>query len=58
MAISLRRTLLVVGLVLVLLVALLSWSISMARSVAPSQHAGFSSSHAVAITCPPPPRVC
>src|SRR5579884_3467458 len=42
MTISLRRTLLIVGLALVLLVALLSWSISMARSGDPFQHAGFS----------------
>ncbi|HZU70208.1 MAG TPA: hypothetical protein VFA09_23255 [Ktedonobacteraceae bacterium] len=58
MTISLRRTLLIVGLALVLLVALLSWSISMARSGDPFQHAGFSASHAVAYTCPPPPRMC
>jgi hypothetical protein len=58
MAISLRRTLLVVGLALVLVVALLSWSLMMARSSAPSQHTSYQSSHALAWYCPPPPRYC
>jgi hypothetical protein len=58
MALSLRRTLLLVGLVLVLIAALLTWSLTVARSAAPSQHASYRSSHLLAWYCPPPPRYC
>ena len=58
MALSLRRTLLLVGLVLVLLAALLSLSMTMARSAAPNQHASYRSSHMLVWYCPPPPRGC
>ena len=58
MALSLRKTLLSVVLVLILIGAMLIWSVTLARSVAPSQHATYHSSQTLAITCPPPPRYC
>ncbi len=58
MTLSLRRTLLVVALVLVLIMALLSWSITLARSAVPSHPATYHSSHMLAWYCPPPPRNC
>ena len=58
MALSLRKTMLSVVLVLVLIGAMLIGSVTLARSVAPSQHATYHSSHTLAVTCPPPPRMC
>jgi hypothetical protein len=58
MALSLRRTLFLVALALVLLAALLSWSISTAHSTVPYHHVSYQSSHMLAIYCLPPPKGC
>lgn len=56
MAISIKKTLLMVILVLALLAALFGWTARMIA--APSYHAAAHSSHTLAWYCPPPPRYC
>jgi len=58
MDLSLRRILLIAGLVLILVAALLIWSITTARSAGPFQHTSYQSSHMVAFYCLPPPKGC
>jgi hypothetical protein len=58
MDLSLRRILLIAGLVLILVVVMLILSITTARSAVPFQHSSYQSSHMVAYYCLPPPKGC
>ena len=58
MAISIKKTLLVVILVLALLAALFGWTVRTVAMHSASYHAAAHSSHALAWYCPPPPRYC
>jgi len=58
MPVSLRKTFLLVVLALILLAGLLGWTLRAMASSAIYQSTSVHSSHAMAITCPPPPRYC
>jgi hypothetical protein len=58
MTVSLRKTFLLVVLALILLVGLLGWTLRVMASSAIYHSTSIHSSHAIAYTCPPPPRYC
>ena len=58
MVLSMRKTLLIVMIVLALLVALSGLSAHMVTMPAMYHHTGIYSSHVLAWYCPPPPRSC
>ena len=58
MVLSMRKTLLIVMIVLALLVALSGWAVHMVTMPAIYHHTGIYSSHVLAWYCPPPPRGC
>lgn len=58
MVVSLKRTVVMIILALVLLAGLIGWTVRAQASPSLPFHTGLHSSHVVALTCPPPPRYC
>jgi len=62
MAVSLKKTIVMIILALALLAGLFGWTMRMEAMPSMQFHTGIHSSHVLAdgpgITCPPPPRVC
>ncbi len=58
MLLSMRKTFLIVMIVLALLAGLFGWSAHMVSTPAMYHHTGIYSSHVLAWYCPAPPRSC
>jgi hypothetical protein len=58
MAVSLKKAVWMVILVLALLIALFGWAMRVQATPSMQFHTGMHSSHSLAYTCPPPPRYC
>jgi hypothetical protein len=58
MAISLKKTVVMILLALALLAGLLGWTVRMMTLPSMQYHTAAQSSHALAWYCPPPPRYC